>query len=190
MSLAAGVLTSIFLVPTLINTDYYYKIPYINLILIVLPLLAVVGMFVANLIGKMVPLIWQFSKFSLVGVLNTAIDFGVLNLLIFLTDITKGIGIFFISGASFLAATINSYFWNRDFTFGSKQKGAKSFPIFAAVTVIGLLINSTLVYLLSTYILPQFISSATLGPNLAKLFATFVALFWNFAGYKLIVFRR
>ncbi len=74
LSLVAGVLTSIFLVPTLINTDYYYKIPYINLILIVLPLLAVVGMFVANLVGKMMPLIWQFSKFSLVGVLNTAID--------------------------------------------------------------------------------------------------------------------
>ncbi len=184
-------MTAVFLVPTLINTGYYYKIPFINLILfILLPILTVIGMSVANFIGRRILLIWQFAKFSLVGVLNTAIDFGVLNLLIFLTDITKGIGIFFIAGASFSAATINSYFWNRDFTFGSKQKAAKSFPIFAAVTVIGLLINSTLVYLLSTYIFPKFISSATLVPNLAKLFATFVALFWNFAGYKLVVFKK
>ena len=191
LSLAAGFLSGLFLIPTLINTGYYYKIPFINPILfVVLPALAAFGMFVANFIGKRILLIWQFAKFSLVGVLNTAIDFGILNLLIFATGITQGLGIFFIAGISFSCATINSYFWNRDFTFGSSRKAAQSFPIFAVVTLIGLLINSSLVYLLSTYVFSQFVTSATLAPNLAKVVATFVSLVWNFAGYRLIVFKK
>ncbi len=191
LGLASAVLTAIFLVPTLINTGYYDKIPFVNLILfVVLPILVVIGLFVADFIGKKIYLIWQFAKFVLVGVLNTAIDFGIINLLISLTGITQGIGIFFMAGISFSVATTNSYFWNRDFTFGSKKKAAKSFPIFFTVTLIGLLVNASVVYVLSTFVLPQFIASANLRPNIAKVVATAITLFWNFAGYKLIVFKK
>lgn len=191
LGLASAVLTAIFLVPTLINTGYYYKIPFINLILfVILPILAVIGLFVADIIGKKIYLIWQFAKFALVGILNTAIDFGIINLLIFLTGITQGIGIFFMAGTSFSVATTNSYFWNRDFTFGSKKKAAKSFPIFFTVTMIGLLINASVVYFLSTYIFPHLIASPNLRPNVAKVVATAITMFWNFAGYKLIVFKK
>ena len=191
LGLASAVLTAIFLVPTLINTGYYDKIPFANLMLFVLmPILAVMGLIVANFLGKAIPLIWQFAKFALVGVLNTAIDFGILNLIVFLTGVTQGIGIFFIAAISFSVATTNSYFWNREFTFGSKKKAAKSFPIFFTVTLIGLLVNASVVYVLSTFVLPQFIASANLRPNIAKVVATAITLFWNFAGYKLIVFKK
>ena len=33
----------------------------------------------------------QFAKFAAVGIINTAIDFGVLNLLIYLAEISAGI---------------------------------------------------------------------------------------------------
>lgn len=115
LSLAAGVLSGLFLVPTLINTGYYYKIPFINPILFVaLPVLAAFGMLIANLIGRRILLIWQFAKFSLVGVLNTAIDFGILNLLIFATGITQGLGIFFIAGASLKGDELFIYYDGAD----------------------------------------------------------------------------
>lgn len=191
LGLASAVLTAIFLVPTLINTGFYYKIPFVNLILfIVLPILAIVGLFVADFIGRKIYLIWQFAKFALVGILNTAIDFGILNLLIFLTGVTQGIGIFFMAATSFSVATTNSYFWNREFTFGSKKKAAQSFPIFLTITVIGLLINSSVVYFLSTYIFPHLIANPNLRPNVAKVIATGTTMFWNFTGYKLLVFKK
>lgn len=191
LALVAGELTGIFLVPTLINTGFYYKIPYVTLVLFVgLPVLAAIGLTFASFIGKKISLIWQFAKFAMVGVLNTAIDFGILNFLVNLSGITKGIWIFFIAATSFSVATTNSYFWNREFTFGSKKKAAQSFPIFFTVTVIGLLVNASVVYVLSTYVLPQFIATPNLRPNIAKVVATAITMFWNFAGYKLIVFKK
>ncbi len=191
LGLAAGFLTAIFLVPTLINTGYYSKLPYEWLIIFVgLPVLAVVGLVVGNFLGRVVPLMWQFAKFVLVGVLNTAIDFGILNLIVFLTGITQGIGIFFTAAISFSVATINSYFWNREFTFSSKKKAGQNFTAFLTVTAIGLLMNALVVYFLSTYIFPHLIANANLRPNVAKLLATVITLFWNFVGYKLVVFKK
>lgn len=189
LSLAAAVLAAIFLVPTLINTGYYYKIPYVNLILfIVLPILAVVSMSIANFIGKRILLIWQFAKFSLVGVLNTSIDFGILNFLISQTNFTEGGGIGLINVPSFSAAIINSYFWNRRWVFEDAKQG--NFLTFAVITIIGLLINTSVLVVITTFIPPIFVSSPTLWANTAKVLATGISLVWNFAGYKIIVFRR
>lgn len=189
LSLAAAVLAAIFLVPTLINTGYYYKIPFVNLILfIALPILVVVGMSIANFIGKRILLIWQVSKFGLVGVLNTAIDFGILNFLILQTNFTQGGGIGLINVPSFSAAIINSYFWNRKWVFEGAKQG--NFFTFVAVTVIGLLINTTVVIVITTFIPPMFNLSPTLWANVAKVFATGFSMVWNFSGYKIIVFRR
>ncbi len=191
LGLVAGFLTAIFLVPTLINTGLDSKLPYEwPIIFIVLPILAVVGLVVGNFLGKIVPLVWQFAKFMLVGVLNTAIDFGILNLIIFLTGVTQGIGIFFTAAISFSVATVNSYFWNREFTFVSKKKAGQNFGSFLIVTVIGLLINAFVVYFLSTYIFPHVIANPNLRPNVAKLLATVISLFWNFVGYKILVFKK
>src|SRR3989344_4813126 len=93
LSFAAAILVAVFLIPTLINTGYWDKFSLMKpALFVVLPLLTILGMSIANFIGKKILLIWQFAKFVLVGILNTAIDFGVLNLLIFLTGITQGVG--------------------------------------------------------------------------------------------------
>jgi len=188
-SLAATILISLFLIPTLINTGLYDKLPISPLLFIlIVPVLGLFGLFVANLIGKKIPLIWQFGKFATVGFLNTAIDFGILNLLIFLTNVTQGIQIVPLNAISFSVAVINSYFWNKKWVFDASKKG--NFVTFVLVTIIGLLINSGIVYVITTFIPPVIVSSPTLWANIAKALATAISLFWNFAGYKLIVFRR
>lgn len=184
-------LIAFFLIPTLLNTGVFDRFPpfyIVPLLFIVIPILGLTGIFIASLIGKKIPLIWQLSKFVTVGFSNTAIDFGIFNSLIFITGITRGIGIVPLAATSFSIAILNSFFWNRRWVF-EKPQGA-SFITFVAVTLIGLAINSSIVYLTTTHIPPIFMTSAELWANFAKALATIVSMVWNFLGYKLIVFKR
>jgi putative flippase GtrA len=133
----------------------------------------------------------QFLKFAAVGFLNTAIDFGVLNILLFATGVQSGAALFILNIIAFTAATTNSYFWNKFWTF--RDKGSIR-PVqigqFLTVSVIGALINSSVVYAISTFIDPLFGLSPTVWVNVAKIVATGFSFIWNFAGYKFIVFKK
>lgn len=187
LSLVAALATGVFLLPTLINTGSYNSIPFAPILLFVaLPIAAACGMAVAYFIGTKLRILWQFAKFALVGVLNTAIDFGILNSLIFLTGITGGAGIIPLNITSFSTAVVNSYFWNKKWVFGVNKA---SFVVFVVVTLIGLGINTGVVFVLTTFVSPIGVSSAALWANLAKVLATALSLVWNFVGYRLVVFK-
>jgi putative flippase GtrA len=183
-------LVGVFLLPVLKATGLWEKFPqYLLISLIALtPLVSLVGMFIVFQLGKRIPILWQFSKFALVGLLNTAIDFGVLNLLISTTGITSGPSLIPLNAFAFSAAVTNSYFWNRKWVFAGRRDG--NFVLFFIITVIGVGINSSIVFLIATYMNPLFGPDRTLWVNFAKVLATGVSLFWNFLGYKLFVFRR
>ncbi|OGD89285.1 hypothetical protein A3D04_03640 [Candidatus Curtissbacteria bacterium RIFCSPHIGHO2_02_FULL_40_16b] len=189
LTLTASILIGAFLIPTLINTKKFDAIPNSYAVLFIgLPALALIGMFVIKQLSKKLALLWQVAKFALVGVLNTAIDFGILNLLILITGFTAGAGIGIINIPSFTLAILNSYIWNRKWVFENAKQG--NFFVFVAVTVIGLLINTTVVVVVTTWIPPLFGLSPTLWANVAKVFATGFSMVWNFTGYKLVVFKR
>ena len=182
-----------FLIPTLVNTGVWAnpKIPhsYIYVLLFaVLPILILTGLTVASQLGKKIHILWQFSKFAAVGFLNTAISFGVLNILVYLTGITKGPETLFMDAVAFSTAVINSYWWNRRWTFQGAKQG--DFIVFVAVTLIGLSISASIVFVISTFVEPRFGLTGKQWINVAKVAATAISLFWNFTGYKLIVFRR
>jgi putative flippase GtrA len=138
------------------------------------------------------PIIAQFSRFVVVGFMNTAIDFAVLNLLMWTTGIYKGKWIILLNAISFMVAVINSYFWNRFWTFRIKGPAMVPWQMsqFLVVSLIGVVINSSIVYGLTTFIPPFFGLGKELWANLAKAAATGIALIWNFLGYKFIVFRK
>jgi putative flippase GtrA len=142
--------------------------------------------------GKLKSLIGQFAKFVVVGVLNTGVDFLVLNLEMIFTHITSGPAMFIQNSISFGVATINSYMLNKYWTFGDKSKedAGKKFSQFLAVSIVGLIINGGIVYLITTNIHPMFGVSPKLWANIAKLVATGVSLIWNFIGYKFFVFKK
>jgi len=137
------------------------------------------------------PLAFQFLRFGVVGVLNTGIDFAILNILSAVTNITGGARIIPLKAVAFLAANINSYLLNKHWTFkdNTSGEGAKKFSIYLGVSVVGMLINLGTVYTITTYIDPVFGLSETLWLNAANLVATGLSLVWNFVGYKLVVFR-
>lgn len=187
-SLAAAILTAVFLQPTLSATKITSSLPVpFAVLLIGFVIVSVIGMYLVSVISKKLPILWQVAKFGQIGVLNTAIDFGILNILITASQITSGVGIIFINAISFSLALINSYFWNKNWVFSGNKKS--HFITFAVVTLIGLSLNTGIVYFLTTYVPPVFVSTQTLWANLAKLLATAASLIWNFAGYKLIVFK-
>ncbi len=141
-------------------------------------------------------LIKQFSKFVIVGGVNTGIDFAVLNTLIYLTGITKGWELFVLNCISFSVAVVNSYYMNKRWTFKEAAAGivdknaAVQFSQFFIVSVIGITINGAILTGITTLVAPPFGMSEQLWANFAKLVATGASLVWNFIGYKLFVFKK
>lgn len=189
LSIAAAALTAFFLPPTLkergVNLLSAYPTYYIY---VAYPSIALVGMVVLYYIGKKVKILWQLAKFGLVGVLNTAIDFGILNFLSGYLQVTEGVQLIPIKATSFFVALVNSYWWNKNWVFESKKKA--NLVTFVVVSVIGISLNVSAVYILTTLIQPPATMSAQIWLNLANVAATFLSLAWNFLGYRLVVFKK
>lgn len=133
----------------------------------------------------------QFGKFALIGFLNTGIDFAILNLLMWSFGIYSGSLLAFFNVVSFSVAVANSYFWNKYWVFRARETEDKAveFTKFLIVSIIGISINTLIVYSFATYLTPLFGISPALWANIGKVLASGVSLMWNFAGYKLFVFR-
>ncbi len=189
LSVAASLVTAVFLVPTLLNNGFFETFPLgWAALFVVFPIVCLVGMTVANILGKKIKIIWQLAKFGFVGVLNTAIDFGVFNALISLTSITSEFGIILLNATSFSTAVVNSYFWNKQWVFAGNKKS--NFATFLTITLIGLSINTGIVYVITTFIDPIIVTDKTQWANIAKVIATPLSMMWNFLGYKIIVFHK
>ncbi len=201
---------------------------------------------------KKYPVILQLLRFGAIGVLNTALDFLILNLTSKSLGISSGLRLGQINVIGFALATVQSYFWNRSWAFSAEQGltllknfirlvlvgllgflamvlvliGAKisaqavfyfillvvyilaeaalwksfglgkpeggnsgrQFAVFLAVSVVGLLINSALVWLITSNF--ALVDNADLNKNAAKIVATGASLVWNFVGYKIFVFKK
>ncbi len=66
----------------------------------------------------------------------------------------------------------------------------KQFFLFILVTFVGVLLNSLVVTAITSLVPPKFGLNQEFWANLAKAAATGVSLVWNFAGYKLFVFKK
>lgn len=154
-------------------------------------ILAPLALFILYLLGKWLPVLYQFGKFAAVGVLNTFVDIGVLNLeiLTFGTPTTWPYRIF--KAVSFFAATTNSFLWNKFWTFNSQEPANPSQTIkFYAVAIGGFLINVGVAsYVFSGIAAPTSISP-NLWANIGAIVGVAAAFLWDFLGYKYLVFKK
>jgi len=159
---------------------------------LVLPVLSISGTYVVSLFEKRKLAIFQFGKSFLVGILNTFIDLGVLNLLMWAFNITSGVSYSIFKGVSVFIATVNSYFWNKFWAFEKKEteKAGTEFLQFFLIAGIGFLINLGVASLLVNVIGPQFGLSDKIWANIGALVAVFFGFSWNFFGYKFVVFKK
>lgn len=147
---------------------------------------------------------WHFVKFQCVGVVNFAVDLGVLTLLNGVLGWPLGIA----NTISYSCGIINSFILNRYWTFRIKLKFfseytvnigqrkiefkflSKDFMKFIAINVLGWGVNTlTMVILVNGYSL----SAKSLGVFenfVPKLIATAFSFTVNFAGSKLLVFKE
>lgn len=136
----------------------------------------------------------QAVKFILVGILNTGIDLVVLNLLIFVSGISAGLGYSIFKGISFAVAVVNSYFLNKYWTFQKNvnvnREAGKEFISFFVASVIGFTINVGVASLVVNFIGPQLGIGSKIWANVGAIIATLTAMFWNFFAYKFIIFKK
>ncbi|MEM7348214.1 MAG: GtrA family protein, partial [Chloroflexota bacterium] len=141
----------------------------------------------------------RFIKFSVVGAIGAVIDFGLLNLLLYLFDNVLGWHIlanYSIDGnllvantLSVGAAILSNFTWNRLWTYPESRSRKKrtQLPQFMLVNLIGLLINTVIVVGLD-FALIEYLDDPW-RPNLAKLIAIGVVLIWNFGANRLWTYR-
>lgn len=149
--------------------------------------------------GLLKGLIEQFGKFILVGIMNTLVDLMILNIEMAITGVVVGAGYSVEKAVSFIFAVTFSYFINKRWTFQdrSKEGEGKKMSQFFAVSFVGMLINVTIATVVVTYLqvpLNNILHLAFLTPKLwgtiGALGGTAIGLFWNFIGYKFIVFKK
>ena len=132
----------------------------------------------------------QFIKFLLVGVLNTGIDFGVLNLLMFSTGITSGIYYSVFKAISFICSVTNSYIWNKRWTFKKgKSLEKKEFSKFFIISLMSFGVNIGVASILVNIIGPVGGVSSYIWANISALAAAGFTTLINFFGYKYLVFK-
>lgn len=160
------------------------------LFVIGVPLAAVCALLVAYLLAKKVtPVFFQIGKFAAVGFSNTAIDWGILNIILVGFGFAVGTPLYPAGKAiSFAFATLNSFTWNRFWSFEKKGtsnlgKEALQFYVF---TGIGLVIN-VIVATIVARISPE--SKLWVGV-IAPALATATSMVWNFSAYKFFVFKK
>lgn len=150
------------------------------------------GIGVGYLLSKIRPFFFQLSKFGLIGVTNTVVDLGIYNFFIFTSDISSGYLIVVFKSFSVLSAIVNSYVWNKFWSFEKKETSdvSKEFTQFLMVSLIGLLLNvSITAFVVNIIGAPAGMAEKTWA-NIGGLTASILVLTWNFIGYKFFVFKR
>ena len=130
----------------------------------------------------------QKVRFGFVGIINTAVDFIVLNLLVGVF----GVPLIVSNVVSTTAAMLTSFGLNKKVVFrGSEGSTRKQFLAFFAVTLSAIWLVQTSVIFASYSLLE---SSTTLPEpvilNLAKLAGISAGLVWNYIGYSRFVFTK
>lgn len=117
-------------------------------------------------------------KFGITGVSGLIIDFALTWLFKDELEFNK----FIANGIGFTAAVTSNYIIHRNWTFkANKSKPGLQFTAFFIVSLIGLLLNSVIIYLLDNLLSVNFYVS--------KAIAIFIVFFWNFSANYFFVFK-
>jgi putative flippase GtrA len=151
------------------------------------PVAALAALILTYLLGKRTnPAFFQFGKFAAVGFSNTAINWGVINVVSDPETLAPS-AYAAVVALAFVIATANSFLWNKFWSFEKKETTGMSREalVFYVITGGGLLINT----LVATGVRALGPDTALWAGIIAPAAATATTMFWNFFGYKLVVFK-
>ena len=139
----------------------------------------------------------RFAKFFVVGTIGFIIDFGTLTFLVEVVDLpgivsensqfSETVGLIIANTISFTLAVLSNFTLNRYWTYPESRGKRKrvQLPQFTVVSVIGLILNNTILALTTPLFgwlidTTPFLRGSIDGYIPAKILATVVVLFWNF----------
>lgn len=173
----------------------------------VFTVLVPLGLVIASWLARPFPVIWQIAKFVVIGVLNALVDIGLLAYMLngaarspyrIASDdllFTLFVPIAFYSlykSLSFIVANVNSYYWNKYWTFENTAAGksGSQFVQFFVVSLVGFFIN----VITASSVSAAFHTTGSLSPEqwglVGAVAGSLTGLVWNFVGYKFIVFKK
>jgi putative flippase GtrA len=129
--------------------------------------------------GRMRRLVWQFTRFLIVGLISFSVDYGVFVLLLNVF----GVQYVLASTVSFSLSLVLNYVLTLKFVFEAKpgRNLVKEFLIYLGLNIIALGLNQL--------ILVVTVSAFGASPLIGKLIATAVVLVYNFISRKLLIER-
>jgi len=117
-------------------------------------------------------------KFFISGIISASIDFGILFILVHFYSFN----VIIANTISFSFAVINSFLFNKFWTFRNKDKNySKQFFKFLIVSIIGLILNNLFLFIIIKF---------GVWYLFAKVIVTFIVLFWNFFINKFWTFNE
>ncbi|HXX57688.1 MAG TPA: GtrA family protein [Thermodesulfovibrionales bacterium] len=174
--------------------------------LILVPFLFIatpLGLAIIYSLSRKFSLLWQVGKFAVIGVLNMFVDWGVMASLIFLMrnsfridskdSIMSGITFYSLyKAASFIVANINSYYWNKYWTFAvqTTKKTNAEFLQFLVVSLIGFVANVLVASFVFESLRPIIGFTIDQRGIIGAAVGSAAGFLWNFVGYKFIVFKE
>ena len=133
----------------------------------------------------------RFSKFTVVGFSNFAVDIVVLNLFLWLAPTREPFLLAFYNGVAILAANANSYVWNTLWTFrGRADHDLRQGVLFALQALINIGVSNTLFWALIHPLIVNTEIPTYLVGNVAKLGSVLVASTISFFIMRYVVFSR
>jgi putative flippase GtrA len=123
--------------------------------------------------------LWSFFRFLLVGALAAISDTVILFVLVRL------FGMWYLTASviSFSLVTLGFFFLQKKFTYeDNSDKYAKQISLFIFVSAMGILINSSLIFL--------FFNLLGIWYILGSIFAKIILLFWNYFVNKHVTFKN
>jgi len=197
IGVAVGLLAQPILANTIQNLEHVTNLSSGTLragTLIFFAVLAPIALGIASFIGRRLPVVFEFAKFAAVGSLNSALDLGIFNLQTLIwggdpKNLTTWL-FFIFKSVSFLAATTNSFLWNKFWTFGDTHRSTSTTVIkFYAITVVTYALNVGVATGLKTMGTFDGIPVNVWVNVVAPMIGILAAMFANFLSYKYFVFK-
>lgn len=170
---------------------YKFSVSWVALIVFI-PVFWILGVNLGYFLGRWLVFFNQFGKFAAVGFTNAAVYFGILNVLIYFSDINKGFWYSVFVALAFILGTVHSYFWNKFWVFSATEDkiSGEEFGKFAGVSIVAGLINIGIASFVVNFINPVFGFTLDQWANIGGVVGSAVALAASFVGFRLAVFKK
>jgi putative flippase GtrA len=141
--------------------------------------------------GKLLSGSKRFSKFTVVGISNAALDIGVLNLFLVLQPTRDPSTLALYNAVALVVANLNSYVWNTAWTFRGRSRHDRWQALtFLGQALVNIGVSNGLFWVLVRPVLMHTDVPAYLAGNVAKIISVVVASVLSFFIMRYLVFRR